>query len=103
MDPFRAGRRLFAQRCQARLKENREQSRSSARKFADIRKDRFSRFHYPRSGRVIFADLTRGCELFVGAAAELRGRLILGDFLIARTLAKRVVRLDQQPRLSLLS
>ena len=34
---------------------------------------------------MIFAHLTRGRELFVGAAAELRGRLLVGDFPVART------------------
>src|ERR1700740_3055235 len=44
MDPLRATWRLFTWQSQARLEENREQSRSSAGKFADDWQESFPRF-----------------------------------------------------------
>src|SRR6202022_490569 len=50
MDPFRAARRLFTWRCEARLEERREQARAGAGKFADFREGSFSRSPPPDSG-----------------------------------------------------
>src|ERR1019366_8257505 len=78
MDPFRAARRLFALRSQARFEENREQPRASTGKFGDDWQESFPRFGRHGSGLVILAHLTRRRELFVGAAAELRRRHLIG-------------------------
>ena len=103
VDPFVPARRLVAGRRQARVEECGKQALAGAGDLADVRQQEFAALAGAHARLVVVAQPALGGKLLVRAAADARGRFLLGDLGVAGMAGEFVLGLDQQPRLGLFS
>src|SRR5258708_9352464 len=102
VNPFWTARRLVAGRRETRLQEGRQQALAGARDLADVRQDTLSPARDGGARPMVDAQIACRREFLVGAAAELRGDFLIGDFRAAGLAGEGLIRLDEKPGLGLL-
>ncbi len=101
--PLCAARGLVGLLRQARLEEGRQDALAGAVDVARVGHGGLARADHLGAAGVVLAQFADRRELAGGAAAEKRGRRLVGDVRLAGLPSEFVVGLDQQPRLGLLA
>ena len=92
VDPFRAARRLLAERCQARLEECRQQALPGAANSAYVGENDPCALAATVARALWSSRNSPFCrDLFIRLAADLRSVFLVGDFRLARVAGELVL------------